>query len=318
MSDSFIDSRVIDESGDSIILDATETVSLDNSLVTAGTFGEGDGGDVVVKTRELHLLNGSQLATSTLGAGEGGNLTIFAHQEVVLQGADVPSALGAQTQSSGNAGEVNITTGSLQVLDGSQVTTITVGSGKGGKLTINATEEVIVKGDRADGCCSSALLTQTRSTGDAGDLSINTSTLTVLDGSQVTASSFSGSGKGGKLTVNANEILLNGISKNGLSPSGLYASAQGNATGAAGDIQIQAKQLTIQDGATISVSNSQGQAGNITIQAKTVSLDGGSLTALTGASAQEGANIRLEGLDLLLMHNGSLISAQATGDAKAA
>lgn len=74
--------------------------------------------------------------------------------------------------------------------------------------------------------------------------------------------------------------------------------------------------MSIRDGARVTVSSPSGQAGNLTITANSLSLDRGTILAETGQSTAEGgANITLQGLDLLRMDNESLISASALEDA---
>jgi large exoprotein involved in heme utilization and adhesion len=71
------------------------------------------------------------------------------------------------------------------------------------------------------------------------------------------------------------------------------------------------------NGSRITVSSPEGQAGNLTITASTIQLDdNGQLTAVTGdLGREEGANITLNAEELLVMRNGSLISAEALGTA---
>jgi large exoprotein involved in heme utilization and adhesion len=52
---------------------------------------------------------------------------------------------------------------------------------------------------------------QPNSTGDAGDLTIKTNTLLVRDGAQVLTATF-GAGKGGNLSVDAQDVQLIGTS----------------------------------------------------------------------------------------------------------
>jgi large exoprotein involved in heme utilization and adhesion len=94
----------------------------------------------------------------------------------------------------------------------------------------------------------------------------------------------------------------------------LFAQANSDATGKAGDLTINTDTLLVQDGAVVSVRSFQGQAGNMTIQANSLLLNRGRLfaeTAKSDAQGDGGANITLFGLDLLRMDNESRISANA-------
>ncbi len=95
---------------------------------------------------------------------------------------------------------------------------------------------------------------------------------------------------------------------NGTLPSGLFARTQG--AGAAGNVTINTPQLTVRDGAKVTVSSiGTGDAGNLNVTANSILLDNGQLIAET--TSGEGGNIYLKVEDLLLMRNRSLISAQA-------
>jgi large exoprotein involved in heme utilization and adhesion len=79
-------------------------------------------------------------------------------------------------------------------------------------------------------------------------------------------------------------------------------------------LTITTGQLQVLDGAEVTVSAPEGQAGDLTVTADSIRLDSqGKLTAVTGV--ENGGNINLLDLDLLLMRRNSLISAEALGTA---
>jgi large exoprotein involved in heme utilization and adhesion len=69
--------------------------------------------------------------------------------------------------------------------------------------------------------------------GQAGNVNINADALLVKDGARVSVETF-GQGKGGSLTVDAQDVQLIGTTKDGRFASGLFASAGANSTGDAG------------------------------------------------------------------------------------
>ncbi len=296
----------------------------DGAQVDAGTFGSGKGGDLTVKTNTLLVRDGAQLTTSTSGSGKGGNLTVDA-QNVQLIGisADDQSvstlSASAQPNSTGNAGDLTIKTNTLLVQDGAVVSTTTFGSGKGGELSVDA-QDVQLIGRSADGRSVSGLFASTdpNSTGDSGDLTIKTNTLLVRDGAQVSASTF-GAGNGGNLTVDAQNVQLIGESADGQSVSGLFASAQPNSTGDAGDLTIKTNTLLVRDGAAVTVESfGTGTAGNMTVNARSIRLaNNATLTANTRSTKVEPnrqqATININSRNLI-MRGGSNIRTNATGE----
>jgi large exoprotein involved in heme utilization and adhesion len=290
------------------------------SFLTAQAQGKGDAGNLTITTPRLLILGGAQVSAATSGTGNGGKLTVNASEEVQVIGRSTngkaSSALGTQAtpNATGDAGDLTITTPRLLILGGAKVSADTFGAGKGGNLTVIASEEVQVIGESADGNFGSSLSAFTVGTGNAGELTITTPRLLVTDGAQVDAGT-GGTGKGGNLTVIASEdVQLIGTSADGQFPSGLFVSSTAGST--AGNLSVETGQMSVRDGAKVNVSSPQGQAGNMTITAEDLSLNRGKLTAETAKSGSEGgANITLQGLDLLRMDNESLISANALEDA---
>jgi large exoprotein involved in heme utilization and adhesion len=168
----------------------------------------GDAGDLTIKTNTLLVKDGTQVSAGTFGSGKGGNLRVDA-TDVQIIGRSGLSA-SAQRNSTGDAGDSTIKTNTLLVKDGAQVSAATFGSGKGGNLRVDATDVQII-GTTADGQFASGLFTasaEPNSTGNAGDLTIETNTLLVQDGARVSVESL-GTGTAGNMTLNARSIRLN-------------------------------------------------------------------------------------------------------------
>jgi large exoprotein involved in heme utilization and adhesion len=315
--------------GGSVTIDASDWVRVigesadgrSNSNLSATTAGTGNGGEIRITTGQLLVRDGAGIFAATVGAGKGGNLTVNASDSVQVIGESADgrfnSKLTTQAEETGDAGNLTITTSELLIRDGAQVDASTFGAGKGGRLIVNASDSVqVIGGSAADSKFGSSLGTQTEGTGDAGDMSITTARLLISDGAFVSAGT-GGAGKGGDLTVNASEsVQVIGTSADGEFPSLLSVRARATSGSTAGNLTVQTRQMSVRDGAEVTVSSPSGQAGNMTITANSLHLNQGKLTAVTGTSGAEGgANITLQGLDLLRMDNESLISASALEDA---
>ncbi len=310
------------EGGGSIQVQGRRVTLTDGSQLVAKTLGNLNGRGISIQAEQLTIKDGSQVTSSTSGAGFGGNLTVTASDSVQVSGTDAagnPSGLFARTSGKGMAGNLTINTGKLIVQDGANVSASTeMGSqGPGGTLNVTASDFVKVSGNSVRGN-PSILSTQTLGTGDAGSLTIDTNSLIVQDGGQVTTSTGTGSqGNGGTLTVRANggSVELSGTGLNS-KITGLLARTRGS--GDAGSLAINTGQLTVRDGAQVSVESlGTGTAGNLAVNARSIRLDNDAKLSANTQSTKvvpnpEQARIKINSQDLIITRNSNIIT-NATG-----
>ena len=201
----------------------------------------GAAGTIQVTAASLTLTDGALISNSTFGPGRGGTITITAGSLTLAgpsSGGRVTSGIFAQAEgrdaTAGAAGTIQVTVASLTLTKDTQISSSTSGPGRGGTISITATES-----------------------------------LTLTDGALISSTTF-GPGRGGTITITATESLtLAGTAPDGVS-SGIFALAIGEETtaGAAGTIQVTAASLTLTDGAQISSTTfGPGRGGTITITA---------------------------------------------------
>ncbi|NEP52645.1 MAG: S-layer family protein, partial [Moorea sp. SIO3C2] len=223
---------------------------------------------------------------------------------------------GTREEIGGNGGDIVIETGRLRVAEGGRLQASAVGSGNAGNITIRASS-VEVSDAFVDftGLVSGVLVSVDRgATGDGGILTIDAERLHIFDGGQVIASSL-GDGAAGDIILNVNDIEVTGISEDGQFPSRIAAFSEGNS--AAGSVTITSNNLSVRDGAEISVSASflgdNAKAGNLDITASSILLDQ-SATLSAEVNAGNQGNIILDS-ELILMGDRSNITTNATGNA---
>ncbi|MEH1852077.1 MAG: filamentous hemagglutinin N-terminal domain-containing protein [Nostoc sp.] len=277
-----------------ISINALDNIVFDTkSDVSSSVFNEGvgNGGNIYLKTGSLSLTNGSEVSTSLYGQGNAGNITVEASDNVKLDGVfidagkfdlnnlDYDSFSGLQSNLNiggvGKAGNIQVTTGSLSVTNGAEISSFTGGVGNGGNITINARDNVTFSGfggRMKDGSTVSSFGIN-NAIGNGGDIRITASNLLLKDGGRLNASN-GGQGNGGNIFLDvANTITFDGIGGNNLSSGANTEGYNGNA----GNIQIETGSLLFTNGGTISSSHSggKGNGGNITINARdTVTFDG--------------------------------------------
>lgn len=230
----------------------------------------GNAGNLTIATARLILRDGAQVVSNTVSEGSGGKLTVTATESVEVTGRSTdgenPSALltQAETNSSGNAQNLTISTRQLTISDGGEISSSTEGTGNAGNILIQASEQLIVQ-NRAG---VSAL---TSGNGRGGNISIETGRLIAQNGGQVLATT-QGTGQAGTLTVNAREsVELTGTGMDG-SPSGLFTQSTGLATdsdaGNADNLTVTTRQLIVRDGAALSADTfAGGRGGSLTVNA---------------------------------------------------
>ncbi len=337
-SSGLIQSPVIGSTQDTSLLEInTKNFTLsDSGLISTGTLGEGNGGDIVINASEqinlLRSLPNSVFPTVISSSSGGGN---------------------------GTAGDITINTQRLNLEDGGQITStsgivtnqgiIPLG-GVGGDININASESIEISGDSPDNILrASGIYSSTFSPNPAGDINIVTDSLSVTNGGQINTStvgqgtagdidinttklelkngvllsSTGASGDGGTININAteivevvgvdNEFLPGGIfTASGVIP--LFDSSTQNITGNAGEINITTSNLRITERGEISVrSTARGNGGTLNIWTDSLTLDNGSIAADTSFGV--GANVNLVIRNNLTLDNNSLISARAFNNA---
>jgi filamentous hemagglutinin family protein len=302
------------ESSGGIAIQANQLLVSDSEIRTFAS-GSVSGGDIILEAQTMNFTGFNTIVfTETDGAGRGGNMTI---RSTDLELTNL-SVLGTQTTGIGNGGNVTIDTNNLWIRDGAQVAVITTNSGFGGNLTVKAANSITVLGESKllNTPFPSFIFTDTTGSGKAGDIRIETGTLSVRDGARVSASTFS-DGDAGNIAIQALKVELAG-NQIASSASGVFSQVELGASGQGGSIAIDTRALNILSGAQVSAGTfGSGNAGSISVVAPTVEVRG-EVTDLyfsglfaqveTGATSQ-GGNITLKTEQLTLQGEKALISA---------
>nr|WP_242040524.1 filamentous hemagglutinin N-terminal domain-containing protein [Coleofasciculus sp. FACHB-1120] len=281
------------------------------------------GGSFQIQSRNLKLEQGSLIVSLTEGSQPGRSASINALDTVELIGRTADGRIGSgffvQTNGEGKGGDLTITTNRLLLRDGASIGMGTNSSGNSGALRVQARDMQLgglsANGGRLTGIFSNPT---GASTGVGGDVIIDAKQLSLENGAVISVSTF-GAGQSGNIIVRANQVQIRGTSATGGIGSGFYArtslsnleSSPPPLTGNAGNVTVIADRLSFRDRATINVANfGKGNAGNINIRAATVELDNNSSIRATQRQAEQG-NITIESQDLRLRRN-SLITTDAS------
>jgi filamentous hemagglutinin family protein len=346
-----------------VSITAAGTVTIDMSVladveildgVGSLTRGTGNAGNVTVGAGTLSIANGGLILAATLALGNGGSISVAVTGGLTIDGAMAPGAVTgitsqADVKSAGNAGAITVGAGAVNILANGAITSVTKGSGDGGRISLRAADSLVIDGT---GKASSSFTGITASadpgsTGKAGDLTIDAGgpitvsaggrvgsatagpgdagrvevtaqgALTLRDpGSKISALAIS-SGNAGSVTVTAPQITLG---------SGAEISSTTSGTGGGGSVEVTATGALVLDGAGIANTRiaasatglQSGAGGPITVTANSLTVEGGAQIASTTSGPGKGGDVNvIVASDIVLPDRGPQITAQSTssGDA---
>ncbi|MDJ0573622.1 MAG: filamentous hemagglutinin N-terminal domain-containing protein [Xenococcaceae cyanobacterium MO_234.B1] len=338
-------SIVVEGSGNNLVLNRDFSIDLSNRpvglQVPDGKTLALMGGDVILSGGNLTAAEGNiELWAVNDGLvsiiDSNGQLQIETGQEPLTYG-NIQFSQAASVDGSGNrGGEIQLQGQNITVQDGSVILTETLGNGLGGTLKVRGTESVKVEGISALSPIFSGLIADVApgATGNGGNVIIETDSLQVTDGGQISSGTF-GVGNAGTLTVKAQNIKISGGSPFG--PSGLFTPVALGARGNGGDLTIETSSLEITDAGQItSQTFGFGNSGNVTIKADEIYVSGGNefapsniaatvfkipgipepIATVLGAGVGNGGNLIIE-TGTLQVTDGAQIAVSTSGSGKA-
>ncbi|MEM7773435.1 MAG: hypothetical protein AAF327_23380, partial [Cyanobacteria bacterium P01_A01_bin.37] len=168
------------------------------SLIATDTLGDGRAGNLVINTGQLTVRDGAAISSSTSSRNPeavGGQATIIASDGILLEGTapnGFSSGLYAQSFADARAGDmtIQIRDGDLVLRDNARVT-VASGSASDARLPIGLPPFTS---------------RNTVATGNAGELTIEASSIFMSDDSSITAETASG--EGGNITVSVDDIIF--------------------------------------------------------------------------------------------------------------
>ncbi|NMF66120.1 two-partner secretion domain-containing protein [Brasilonema octagenarum] len=285
----------------------------------------GGGGSIAVTARNLTMNQTSFLQVginSGLGfvGASAGNLTVDATQTVTLK--DVSLLVNyVEPGATGNAGNINILTGSLDLINGSQLFANTYGNGNAGQVNVNARERVSFagEGDTGFSLVSSGAFSSVAqgAVGNGSDINIETGSLSMTGGAGLYAITF-GKGNAGNINIVARErVSFDGIARSG-SPTGAFSSIEQSGIGNAGNINIRTRSLSMTGGAgLLALTEGNGNAGDIIVIADAANFSGvsnsglasGMLTSSSATANGQGGNIKITA-GTLSIQDGAVLTAR--------
>ena len=294
-------SAAIDGVGGNVRVNARESVEVIGlapfgingfSNLTTFTDGSGNAGLLEITTNRLTVLDGGRVgsATNIGSSGNGGQVTINA-ESIQVFGINrnflSPSAIFSDTFSDGHAASLNISTKRLIVDGGGRVDSSTVAAGDAGNLTINASESVEIKGRVPDSINPTLVIAA------ANQLD------PLLAQSLGLPSEEPPSGRSGNLNINTPLLKIT---------DGALAGVAHDGTGDAGRLEINAQEIVLADGGSITAVTNSGQGGNIRLAGGNLQLRNGSQIIATAGGAGNGGNLDLNLDTIVALENSDIVA----------
>lgn len=248
-------------------------------VVATGVFGEGRAGDISINVGKLEVTSGGGITSSSSGYGEEGSIKITASESILLDGGYIVS-FGTRLGKAGHigirtpflamnngfistiayedhdAGDLTINAKHLSLVNGSVISSESLGTGKAGIISLYASDSLV--------CDHSAITTAAdRSTG--GNIDISAGQVQLTGGSQITATVAGGSGTGGNVTINSDVFAA-------IEDSDITARAD---QGFGGNITINSKAVILSKDIDLNASsNVVGREGKVEVNAPNIDISG--------------------------------------------
>ncbi|MEK6763509.1 MAG: filamentous hemagglutinin N-terminal domain-containing protein [Nitrospirota bacterium] len=318
---------------------------MDASTILAITWGAVDGASKAVDiqvSQKVEITNGSAIKTITFGSGRGGDVQLTA-DTLTIENAPESIVTATPADGGGVGGDVVLNVGTVSLTGGSSIRSesqnFTPGLGQGGNVTIQGLEGAGSVAESVTLSGGSSLVTQTLASSDGGRVAITAESLTMDGPGTIINAEATDVGRVGNLIVSvqqaslsdgamiktiqafnadpnaqlgptltvqglmgegsrADSVVLSGVG------SGIVSNSSGTAR--AGDIAVQAKTVSLADGAVIRAgeTNTPAAGGNVAIEADSVNVSGGSRIS-SQASRSDAGQITIAA-DALTLVNGSI------------
>ena len=272
----------VGENAEEIIQAENPSLSIDESIefnqasgITNSSVGNGNGGNITIESQSIRLEDGTGIGASPFRSGDAGDISITALESIEIIGTSprtnsAGSAITTNTFSQGNAGNINLNTERLSILDGGIVvsSTSSVNGGNAGNITINS-QSIEIDGVSPDSERPSLLSSETNNESTGGNIVISTDSLVISDRS-----------------------LIN---------------IRGTETGTPGNLQINAISVRLANNAQIIAENAAAfDGGNIELNiVDSITLEENSLISAQAFGDANGGNINISGGFLIANPNGN-------------
>ncbi|NJL55173.1 S-layer family protein [bacterium] len=304
----------------SILINAGGNVSFNGAgrFLLGGAFssvestGFGNGGNITIFANNLLVENEAQLAAGTRGIGNAGSIFIKVADTVLFDDGAAFSTV-EDRQARGNGGDIRIVASTFVAENSSQLVAATNGIGNAGNIIIETSDSTTFDGVSNDGNRPSAAISAVLSqgNGDGGTIKINSGDLFLTDGGRLLTETRN-RGNAGNVDINSDSVTINGINENSGRRSGIFSGTTPRSVGQGGIIFIDTSTLEVSDGGLISArTENLRNGGEIIVNASNINLNNQAIIEALSTNLGNAGDIRLDLRNQLTAKN-SRISTTST------
>lgn len=242
--------RILLEGGNDVRASA---ISAESAAPGAG----GDGGNVEVNVRQLAILNGARISASTFGQGAGGDVIVRADEATISN--DNPALVTgilagtSSTEAGGGAGGTILAEfRKLTLTNNGAITASTFGTGAGGDVQVTAQTMALKQ--------SGGISADSTGPGAGGDVIVNADLLRMTSAGRISANASS-SGAGGSVEVTARQLTMD-------TGASIAASSTGAGVAGSVRVAVQ-DPLTLDGASNVSTTSELSDSGTVEISSAT-------------------------------------------------
>ncbi|MEA5464364.1 two-partner secretion domain-containing protein [Leptothoe sp. PORK10 BA2] len=305
------DGGLVKIQADDIIISGTGTDRLfdgivGSSITTASNqTASGNAGNIELQTRRLYLSEGGTVFSGVRGNGDGGSI-IIQSSEVIATGSGVNEASGIiaslGVMAEGRSGKIDITSDSVVIRNGAEISSDTLGMGDAGIIRIQATDLILVDGSNSQ--IQNGVFLPT-AVGQGGQIDLQTPQLQISNGGRISTESV-GQGNAGNIDIQADQVSL---------WANAVINSQSTDQGDAGNITLRGDSLSLRNTSSINAATALGNGGNLNLTfADVLYLRGASQLTAEANGMGNGGNVSISVPIVLAMENSDIIANAMDGN----
>ncbi|MDM8566432.1 filamentous hemagglutinin N-terminal domain-containing protein [Candidatus Halobeggiatoa sp. HSG11] len=277
------------------------------TAIDSVTLGTGQAGKLEINARMLTLEDGGAITTNTFSSGNSNELIVDISDTLTISGitklpyqvtTDSPNIIQSSSITSGSsnsaanggqASNIYIQAKHINLKDGGDISSMTVGGGNAGNAEIVA-NTINISGWQDDyrSEINNSSISQESYAGSAGNIDITANKLTISNSGTINSSAMNAGG--GNITINAKDIVY-------LSGQGSITTSVQSGIGDGGNINIENPQFTVLNQSNIVAQADEGHGGDIHIKSEQFITSPNSLISASSRLGLDG-QIRIESPDM--------------------